>query len=593
MTTEFFISFALIMMMLSLVSERVSNLIKLYFQNKEIYIPFISKKEGIKAINWKFWKKDSKFREQNWKFWKNWTYYIKVKLVILAYKQPTEMAEKEREYRLMIINILTGITIACLANANFFEIVKQISQSNNDTSINIKGILDNGFNASIVIGGIYFLFFIWSVSLILFSRLQELDDKINKSKYKYPFLFWLGFTVVILLILQIKFLGCPLNYHLSFNFISIVRHTVGFTITGLFLSLGSKFWHDLLDILFKFKNTQQVLANPDTYKNYDSPDKLIALVETPAYEIPERLYALYKDKIAAINGVVSHGLHTVLDERTKLYKKIIEVEITNPAAQGELDKIKYSGSVQIKLNDFFLKDYLFYKRTSNLVAVSSIDSSPVCYAFNANPANTSPTRGSFSVYKDGDKYFASSNLHVFADDIEFKNFEDNPNHKLINKTVQFVIGNDTSQTGEIIDYKFGQYDSYGFDFCICKINKALYDLFLKKIDVNRLISIDEYTMSMYGALTKYVTFHPFRSPTTCYVEYNGFNNKKELYLFKIALSTPGIVNISKGDSGSTVYYKIKENNITLLATGIIVAKSDDYAYIFRGKPLINSNTLES
>ena len=556
-STEFLISFSIIMMMLSFVSERASNFVKLYFQGKTLYIPFIYRSK------------------------KKWITHLEVKLDILAYKQPTIAGEKEREYRLMVINILIGIIIATLANSNLFEIIRSIKKQ-------IKTLPISGYDISImetkhIIGFLYMIFFLWSISIILFSRLPEYEAKIKIKYYKYSFLIWIVTSVVLLLVgFSLKIDWC----------LSIITHTLGFIFVGLFISLGSKFWHDLLGILFKLKNTQQVLSDSNTYTDYDNEDKLLALANTSQYDVVEQLFELYKKEIAAVEGVVSYGLNTILDEKTKLYKKIIEVEFINDEAQGKLQRIKYSGSLTLNYNPFYLKDYLEYKHTSQLTALSSIEDIPKCYAYNANPANLNPSKGSFSVYKDGNNYFAISNLHVFADDEEFKHFENNATYNLIHKTVKFVIDNNNTQTGTIIDYKFGSFEGYGIDLCVCKVDKELYDLFIEHIDIDRLIDINEYSMRMFGAYTKYTNFHSFRKPTTCYVEYNGFRNRKELYLFKIAVASIGIKNISKGDSGSTVYYKIKDNDTILLATGIIVAKSDDYAYIFRGELLTNTNKLE-
>ncbi|WP_445712203.1 hypothetical protein [Flavobacterium sp.] len=557
-STEFLISFSTIMMMLSLISERASNFAKLYFQGKTLYIPFL------------------------YRYDKKWITHLKVKLDILSYRQPTLAGEKEREYRLMVINILIGVIIATLANANLFEIIRAIKT-------NIKTVPISGHNIETidsyqVVGFLYMLFFIWSVSIILFTRLPEYHLKIKQKVYKYPFLLWALATIVFV------YLG--LKHEVAWC-LPVVTHTIGYVLVGLFISLGSKFWHDILDILFKLKNTQQVLADEKTYTNYDTADELMALSETSQYEIAEQLFELYKDDIAAIDGVVSYGLNTILDEKTKLYKKIIEVEFMSDTAQGKLQRVTFSGSITINYNTFYLKNYLEYRYTSQLTAISAIETHPICYAYNANPLNSNPSKGSFSVYKDGDNYFAVGNLHVFADDVEFKQFENNPSYALVNRTVQFVINGDTTQTGTIIDYTFGTFEGYGIDRCVCKVDKKLYDLFLEHIDIDNLISIDESTMKMFGAYTKYAHFHPYRKPTTCYVEYNGFRKRKEMYLFKIAISSIGIKNISKGDSGATLYYKIKSNdNIELLATGILVAKSDNYAYIFRGKLFTNTNTLE-
>ena len=48
--------------------------------------------------------------------------------------------EKEREYRILLINIIIGIAIATIANANFFQIVQKISLLTDSTfgpSLNI------------------------------------------------------------------------------------------------------------------------------------------------------------------------------------------------------------------------------------------------------------------------------------------------------------------------------------------------------------------------------------------------------------------------------------------------------------------------
>lgn len=557
-STEFLISFSTIMMMLSLISERASNFAKLYFQGKKLYIPFL------------------------YRYKKKWITHLEVKLDILSYRQPTLAGEKEREYRLLVINILIGIIVATVANANLFEIIRSIKNVNKE--LPISGYDITAFNEKHLIGFLYMFFFIWSVSLILFTRLPEYHIKIKQKVYKYPFLFWVFTTIVFVLYGAI---------YKEKEYLSIVTHTLGFVLVGLFISLGSKFWHDILDILFKLKNTQRLLADAKTYTNYDSAEELLALANTSQYDVAEQLFELYKEELAAIDGVVSYGLNTVLDENTKLYKKIIEVEFINEEAQGKLQNITISGSITVNYNTFYLKDYLVYRYTTQLIAISAIESQPVCYAYNANPLNTNPSKGSFSVYKEGDNYYAIGNLHVFADDEEFKAFENNPNHELVHRTVQFVVNDNATQTGTIIDYTFGNIEGYSLDRCVCKVDKKLYDLFLEHIDINNLINIDESTMKMFGAYTKYAHFHPYRKPTTCYVTYTGFRNRKEMYLFKIAISSIGIKNISKGDSGATIYYKIKsKDNTELLATGILVAKSDNYAYIFRGELFTNTNTLE-
>jgi len=73
-----------------------------------------------------------------------------------------------------------------------------------------------------------------------------------------------------------------------------IRGTIAFIIgcfaTGFFISFGSKFWHDLLDILLQIKNYRRLLADPDTYRfdKISSFDQYISLypsyIANPAHQ---------------------------------------------------------------------------------------------------------------------------------------------------------------------------------------------------------------------------------------------------------------------------------------------------------------------
>lgn len=47
---------------------------------------------------------------------------------------------------------------------------------------------------------------------------------------------------------------------------SVLGHIIGFVATGFFISLGSKFWHDLLDIVLYTSNLKRKIADPRTYQ---------------------------------------------------------------------------------------------------------------------------------------------------------------------------------------------------------------------------------------------------------------------------------------------------------------------------------------
>lgn len=550
--TQFLISFSIIMMMLSLVSERGANFVKLYLQGKQLYLLFPHRsKDGFKL-------------------------FMKARLEILAYKQPTVMAEKEREYRVMVINIIVGIMIAALANANFFEIVKQISTESDahQQTIAIKGIFFDGADTSIVLGALYLLFFLWGMTVVAFSRLSEHTATAGKIKHTtLPLFAWLITTIIIVVLFALgKNMEGAIETHI--RFITIVRHTIGFIITGFFLSLGSKFWHDLLDILFKLKNTQQVLSDKKTYTDYDSADKLIVLAETSQYEIVEGLYGIYKKDIDAIEGVVSHGLHTIQDATTRLYKKIIEVEFTTSEAQEKLERLMYSGSLTLNYNTFYLKDYMNMSYTSDLTALTDINSSPVCYACNANDTDN---KGTFNIEKIGNDYYAVSNLHVFADSTELKQYHLGTITNFSNLTVEFHIDGSTySQNFDTSTFKFGHFYEQGMDLCYALItDQALLTHYQAYIDEATILSFPENKMSMFGATSKYLKFPLITSLQTvsCDVKYPGFRKKLEL----IRVPQTAANRVKPGDSGSFLYYKQTQE----VLKGVVIATSDNYAYIFR------------
>ena len=81
----------------------------------------------------------------------------------------------------------------------------------------------------------------------------------------------------------------------------------GIILTGCFISFGSKFWHDLLDILYQIKNTKRVLADPETYK-VDNIKTLQKLFDTYQSDFIKAAYLEAKTKFMAIESVKAIGI---------------------------------------------------------------------------------------------------------------------------------------------------------------------------------------------------------------------------------------------------------------------------------------------
>lgn len=556
---EFLIAFSIVMLMLSFVSERVSNLLKLHFQDRTIWIPYPHLKNKFK-------------------------WGLQTKIRILAHRQPTDSMEKEREYRVLLINVIIGITIAAFSNANFFEIVDNISTIPSDQQQKSFSIVSGWkfdqlerYGWYILGGGLYLFTLIWSLSLIFFNRLVENDNKLPAEQIRIPFYALMILTAIVFIIS---------SFFKNFPF-TIFEHAFGFIITGLFLSLGSKFWHDLLDILFKYKNIHQRVNERSTYTDFDSPKKIIALANTSHYQVADELFKEYEDDIWNTDGVVSVGLKSRLDKIDGFFKRKIEVEYKNSRSQEKLLQLMERGSVTIEMNTFYLRDYLILIYTDDLIAafpitkaVATINSNqkirkekPVFYAYNMNSKSSI---GSFGVFEKTGKYFAHSNLHVFASSADLKRFGRQNVQNLGDKFVGLVVGDKKYDNIKISDFEFGNSGTWGMDYCYCEITRNIYEECNRLINTQSLKSeVTEDEMKMFGAVSKKMTFKKYRETTRCRVNYGSF--VKELKLIKIEST---YLNIQKGDSGSIVNYKVNSvGGKAIFRQGIIVAKSAKYAYM--------------
>lgn len=553
--SEGLISFSVIMLMLSFISERVSNLIKLYFQDKYIGIPFLYKKDG------------------------KWNFFLSVRIEILAIAQPTKAAEKEREYRLLVINIFVGVLVAMLTNVDFFEIVKAVSSHSNPGEFNFKIGWDSiqigkGYNY-LLWGGLYFLFFLWSVSLILFNQLIE--KRRTRIGWKWiftPFFLWIGTTLFLL-------------YEGVFNekdvAISILTHTLGYLIIGVFLSLGSKFWHDLLDLLFKVKQTRYHLGQSETYTDYDSSVSLMNLAETSQYEIVEGLYDKYDSEIWKISGIVSCGINVELDEQLKIYRRFIEVEYTTESAQKELENLYYNGYIQILGNTFLLRKYMKFIWTEDVAALSGNLSHADFFAYNdVQPGN----QGTFGVFERDGVVYAESNLHVLATDSDLERIHHDPNNFFQHRIVTFKIGNIICK-GEIVGFAFGNGEKGGMDYCECRITDpdaqmllSAYNTMVEKnmLSVSTIMKSERKAFGHTSGLLQFI--NEDNQPTKVKVNYR-FLFGRELTLIKI-IKKGNSRNADLGDSGAILYYKNQTTDE--LIKGMIVARSNNYAYMF---PLAN------
>ena len=107
-----------------------------------------------------------------------------------------------------------------------------------------------------------------------------------------------------------------------YTFCSIV---IGCALTACFISLGSKFWHDMLDMLFYAKNLKEKLAAKATYE-MNSLKKLDEWIDIPESEIISKLYEENKEFLKKIPNVIAVGLG---QEKGGYYIEVIATKISS------------------------------------------------------------------------------------------------------------------------------------------------------------------------------------------------------------------------------------------------------------------------
>lgn len=124
------------------------------------------------------------------------------------------------------------------------------------------------------------------------------------------------------------------NYKIFWqNFGSILITISGCLLTGFFLSFGSKFWHDLLDLLLEVKNLRKKLVDEKTYQ-IDSTAKLIAHLAVTEGEIISKAFDENYDALRSIEGVTAIGKKTINVNGEK--KNCIQVNVDSLETKNKI-----------------------------------------------------------------------------------------------------------------------------------------------------------------------------------------------------------------------------------------------------------------
>jgi hypothetical protein len=111
---------------------------------------------------------------------------------------------------------------------------------------------------------------------------------------------------------------------------------IGCFLTGCFISLGSKFWHDLLDLLLYTKNLKGKLIDERTYDQTGDINQLQDFINTPEYKLSQIAVDKYGTSLKAIPGVLALG-SGYLNNGTN-HIGCVEVHVTDTAAGTHIQK---------------------------------------------------------------------------------------------------------------------------------------------------------------------------------------------------------------------------------------------------------------
>ncbi len=125
---------------------------------------------------------------------------------------------------------------------------------------------------------------------------------------------------------------------------------LGTFLTGCFLSLGSKFWHDLLDLLFYTKNLKSKLVDERTYQQTDDIQHLQEFINTPEYKLSQIAVDTYRASLNSTPGVLSFGTGYVNKGSGKI--GCLEIHVTDIDVANKIEKnfkIKLSTGANINI----------------------------------------------------------------------------------------------------------------------------------------------------------------------------------------------------------------------------------------------------
>lgn len=346
------------------------------------------------------------------------------------------------------------------------------------------------------------------------------------------------------------------NPELKFHFSSLV----GILTTGLFLGFGSKFFYELLEMLFQIRNLRRKQKEESTYK-VASLEELKETLSLKQEDIVEIVFNREKKKVFDIEGV--NGISISIINWNGENVKGIKITTEKPALiQKENFKYKMPSETDYQVPVSVIR--------SNVAQACSGGS------FSAKISNENMTSyGTLcvSVMDDTGKTYFLSCFHVVKHKYHnWYNFRTGSN-------IEVVFHETDNILGEIYDTRFNDY----MDAALITNNSQLKDSqIINRIGRTRINSVREVIQNdvnsldikMSGATTKEVKAGKIVGlKSTQKISYPGLSNPVEMNdLIELKDDSYDNPLVKKGDSGALIYTKKGE------ALGMVIATDDVQSY---------------
>lgn len=351
----------------------------------------------------------------------------------------------------------------------------------------------------------------------------------------------------------------------------VVKHPLAFPLIALFLSFGAKFWHELLDILFSFKNAQRLIQSGEL-AFAESTEQINEMLKQSPLFISRRALNDHRKSLMEKPGVTAVAIGSGNEASLRVYFEDVE-------SAAKLN------------NEFVWTDDFGFPRT---IFIEKIVSGPVWAQAAivggkiANKATGHSRFGTmgfvFTGKKSTSKFFASSCYHVMrADNHAWDFFWGNGNTDIChdqtcNDTSELVKGfrNDDLDIAIARLGSFEQIDQNSLPPVTASalVVEAEGNPWLHKKVFIKTPRRDEHIVGYIHDAKVEVRIR--------YKDPNGETSQKFLNFFSIrATESPAISGIEKtsptvgGDSGSAVY--TEDGN----AIGLIVGGNDKVSFAMK------------